>query len=310
MVKFFERVYFNPKWYDWGVIFLLAPFSFLYGGIALFRRIFKKKESFSVPIISIGNLIVGGTGKSPFLISLIKSLKVKKKIFVISRGYKRKSKDLVVVSANGKILASLQESGDEPFLIAKSLPEVGVIVSKNRKEAIKKALELGAEIIFLDDGFGRVEIKKFEILLEPKQIKNPFPFPAGGFREFWFTKYFANLNLKEEKDFFRDVKVKNPKPKMVLATAISNPKRLNNWLDEKKIVYKYYLNDHAWFEEKKLKELLEKFKANSILTTQKDFVKIEKFNLPISLLDLEIKISPEVLEKIEKYIKDFDAKKD
>ncbi len=309
IVAFFERLYFNPKGFDWVVIALLSPFSLIYGGVALIKRLFTKKSLYKVPVISIGNLIVGGSGKSPFLISLIKSLNLdKSSTFIVSRGYKRDSKGLVFVSKAGEILTDVSKSGDEPMLIAKSLQNSSVVVCKNRKKAVEFAIKNGAKVIFLDDGFSRVEIEKFEILLYPKEIKNPFPFPAGGWREFSFSKRFANLNLTEERDFFREVKIKNPTSKMVLATAIANPKRLDRWLD-KRVIFRYYLSDHSNFDEKILRELLAKYQATSILTTQKDLVKMEKFNIPISLLELEIKIAPYVLEAVKKYIKDFDAKK-
>ena len=309
IVRYFERLFFEPKWYDWGVVAILSPLSLIYGGVGLLRRVLSRGKVYPVPVVSIGNLIVGGSGKSPFLISLINSLELKsKKVFVISRGYKRESSELVVVSENGKILSTPKEGGDEPFLIANSIKNISVIVSKNRHPAIEKALSLGAEAIFLDDGFGRVDIKKFDILLEPEVVKNYFTFPAGGFREFYFSKVFANLALKEGRDFYREVTIKNPKPEMALATAIANPKRLESWLDER-VVERLYLSDHSWFDESELKELLRMSGADSILTTRKDLVKMEGFDIPISLMELEIKIEPWVLERVEKYLKDFDAKK-
>jgi tetraacyldisaccharide 4'-kinase len=310
IVSFFERLYFRPKWYDWAIISMLVPLSLIYGSVALARRVLSRPKVYPVPIISVGNLIVGGSGKSPFLISLVKALDLKdKRVAVVSRGYKRDKKSLVVLSKDGELLATPKMAGDEPVLIAKSLKNVDVIVSKNRHEAIQKAISFGANVIFLDDGFSRVDIKKFEILLSPKEIKNPFPFPAGGFRGFLFCSIFADLYLKEERDFFRQVTIKNPTPKMVLATAISNPKRLDKWLDER-VVYRHYLSDHSWFREDELKALLGEFGAESILTTQKDFVKMEDFDIPISLMELEIEIDSKVLDSVKKYIKDFDAKED
>jgi len=310
IVSFFERLYFRPKWYDWAIISMLVPLSLIYGSVTLARRVLSRPKVYPVPIISVGNLIVGGSGKSPFLISLVKALDLKdKRVAVVSRGYKRDKKSLVVLSKDGELLATPKMAGDEPVLIAKSLKNVDVIVSKNRHEAIQKAISFGANVIFLDDGFSRVDIKKFEILLSPKEIKNPFPFPAGGFRGFLFCSIFADLYLKEERDFFRQVTIKNPTPKMVLATAISNPKRLDKWLDER-VVYRHYLSDHSWFREDELKALLGEFGAESILTTQKDFVKMEDFDIPISLMELEIEIDSKVLDSVKKYIKDFDAKED
>ncbi len=275
----------------------------------LLRRVLKRKFKPQVPVISVGNLTVGGSGKTPFLISLIKSLKLKnRKIAVISRGYGRKSKGFVRVSSNGKILTDVKKSGDEAMLIAESLNSlslnVDMIVSEDRKEALNLAVKEGVDLIFLDDGFNRVEIKKFEILLYPPNLKNIFPIPAGGFREFSFVKKFANLNLVEDKDFFREVEIINSSNRMVLVTAISNPKRLDKWLDDR-VVAKYYLKDHDWFNESKLVKLLKKFDASKILVTEKDFVKLKDSNIPISLMRLDITIKPYVLESVKNYIKRY-----
>ena len=121
-----------------------------------------KKKSFNVPIVSVGNLIVGGSGKTPFVIALASRFK---NVAIISRGYGRKSQGLVEVSRNGEILVDVRQSGDEPMLMATSLSQASVIVSEDRHKAIELAREQGAKLIILDDGFNRVEIEKFEILL-------------------------------------------------------------------------------------------------------------------------------------------------
>ncbi|RUM70920.1 MAG: tetraacyldisaccharide 4'-kinase, partial [Sulfurovum sp.] len=245
-VSFFERLFFKPNVFDWVIISLLSPLALLYATVMFFRRVFTPKKEYSIPIISIGNLTVGGSGKTPFVIAL--ALRYDK-VTIISRGYGRQSKGLVEVSCDGHILTDVFASGDEAMLMAKSLKKASVIVSENRQVAIDLALSRGAKIIFLDDGFNRVEIKKFEILLFPKNIKNYLPFPAGPFREFYFCKFFSDLNLYEEIDFKREVTFENETEKMLLVTAISNPKRLKPFLLTKNIVGEYLLEDHAYFDE-------------------------------------------------------------
>ncbi len=299
--SFFEQLFFKPNLLDWVLILLLFPLSFLYANIMVFRRLLTFKKTYNIPIISIGNLIVGGSGKTPFVIALAKRYA---HATIISRGYGRQSKGLVEVSRRGKILTNVFSSGDEAMLMAISLDNASVIVSENREIAIKKAIENGAKVIFLDDGFNRVNIKKYEILLFPKKIKNYFPFPSGPFREFFFMKYFADLSLWEEKDFKRVVSIRDKTEKMLLVTAISNPQRLNTFLP-KGIVDKIYLEDHAYFDEKELEKKMLSLGATSLLITQKDEVKMKGFKLSLSVMKLELEIKNEVLEKIHKYIEEY-----
>ncbi len=159
-------------------------------------------------------------------------------------------------------------------------------------------------VSYLDDGFNRVEIEKFEIVLEPEQINNYLPFPAGAFREFWFNTKYADIVAKEGKSFYRQVEFENLKSKMVLVTAISNPNRLDDYLPEG-IVHKVYLEDHAYFEEEKLKTLLSEHEAQSLLVTQKDAVKMKDFKLPISEMKLKLEIKENIFTQIDEYIKGY-----
>ena len=161
---------------------------------------------FGVPVISIGNLIVGGSGKTPFAIYLAKN---RDNVCVILRGYGRVSKGLHVVSKHGRILENVEISGDEAMLLAQALPRATVIVSIDRAEAIKKAKEMGCKLIILDDGFSKVNIKKFDILLRPKkEPENVFCLPSGGYREPKMMYSVANMVLKEGIDFQRFVTYK------------------------------------------------------------------------------------------------------
>ncbi len=298
MRNFFEALFFAPKPYHYVCIVLLFPFSLLYGILMLLRRLLTKKETYPLPIISVGNLIVGGSGKTPFVIALASRYP---RTTIISRGYGRQSRGLVEVSRAGKILATVEESGDEAMLMAESLPECSVIVSEDRKEAIQKAIGEGAELIILDDGFNRVNIDKFDILLEPEHIANRLPFPAGPFREFSFTQHYADLVLKENRDFSRKVSCLNLSQKMLLATAISHPERLDPYLPDG-VVSKYYLPDHAYFDEENLKKRMLGCGADSLLVTEKDAVKMKGFKLPLSIIKLKLEIASITLEEIDNYI--------
>jgi len=299
---FFEQMFFSPRYYHIPFILLFLPLSLIYGIIMSLRRILIKKKDFDIPIISVGNLIVGGSGKTPFVIAL--SLKYEN-VTIISRGYGRQSRGLVEVSEKGEILTSVEDSGDEAMLMAISLPKASVLVSEDREKAIKEAKRKGAKLIIMDDGFNRINIKKFEILLEPKEIKNYLPFPAGAFREFYFNRYYADIIAIEEDSFKREVWIENAKDKMILVTAISNPKRLDKYLALNNIVYKYYLPDHSYFDEEILEALLLKYQAKSILCTSKDYVKMQGFKLEISQIKLKFIIKDEILYQIDKYIKGY-----
>jgi tetraacyldisaccharide 4'-kinase len=299
--SFFERLFFKPSSLDWVLILLLAPISLLYGLFMLLRRLLTLKKTYAVPIVSIGNLTVGGSGKTPFVIALAQGYE---NAAIISRGYGRQSRGLVEVSKKGKILTDVFSSGDEAMLMATSLKSASVIVSENRHIAIEKAIKEGAEVIFLDDGFNRVEIKKYEILLFPKTIKNYFTFPAGPFREFFFISSLADLSLHEERDFKRVVTIENQTAKMLLVTAISNPERLDAFLPQG-VIDRLYLEDHAYFKESELQKRMERLGATSLLVTQKDAVKMQDFKLPLSVMRLELEIKNEVLEKIHNYIEEY-----
>jgi len=300
--SFFEALFFAPRPYHYCVIFLLLPLSLIYGSLMLLRRLLARRESFSLPVISIGNLIVGGSGKTPFAIALASHYPG---TTIISRGYGRQSSGLIEVSRRGEILASVEESGDEAMLMAQSLPLCSVIVSEDRKKAIRKAIGEGAKQIILDDGFSRVDIEKFEILLEPVKIANRFPFPAGPYREFSFVKQYADLLLRENRDFKRKVHYSDLGKRMLLATAISRPERLDPYLPEG-VVSRYYLPDHAYFDEEKLKSLMRECSADSLLVTRKDAVKMGGFKLPLSIIELEIVINESVMKKVALYCKRFD----
>ena len=302
MIRFFERLFFDPKWYHYIVALLLLPLSLIYALIPLARRLFSKAKDYGLPIVSIGNIIVGGSGKTPFAIALIKHLEAQgySDIFYISRGYGRHSKGLVVVKKDNKILCSVDKSGDEAMLVASST-NCSVIVAEDRVKAIKRAKEFGAKIVILDDAFSKVAIKKYDILLEPQEIKNYLPLPSGPFREFYFVKKYAQLTLKEGRDFKRVVSFRDLTKRMLLVSAIANPQRLQPFLP-KGVVGSLLLKDHAYFNKNEIIDKMDQFQATSLLVTQKDYVKLKDYNLPLSIMDLHLEIDSKVIKKIEDYI--------
>jgi len=292
MNKFIEEYLFYPKnIFQRLLSFFLLPFTLLYCFIVYIKFPRKYKEM-KIPIISIGNIIVGGSGKTPFTINLANKLG---NVAVVLRGYGRKSKGCIVVSKNGKILEDVEVSGDEAQEIALST-KASVIVSENREEGIKKAKELGCKVVILDDGFDK-PFKKLNIVIDVK-IKNGFCLPSGGYRyPRSFLKY-VDIILEENRDFKRIVKV--PKcENCVLISAISKPERLFEFIKTDKY---YFFIDHYEYKKKEIEEILKKYNADTILTTKKDYVKLKKFGFNLKVIELEFEISNEVMTKIKEYL--------
>ena len=168
---------------------LLLPFSFLYEKAinlrnTLYDRGYLKSKRLPVPVISVGNLSAGGTGKTSFVIYLANILK-DKRICILSRGYKRRTKGFHIVSEYGNLKLRWEEAGDEPYLMAKLLPFASVVVSENRYEGGLKAVEkLSPDVIILDDGFQHRRLyRDMDILLLKKKDLRDRLLPAGNLRE-------------------------------------------------------------------------------------------------------------------------------
>ena len=172
-----------------------------------------------------------------------------------------------------------------------------MIVSEDRKKGILKAKEMGARIVFLDDAYSKHEIKKLDILIDIES-KNSSCIPSGPFRErLWSSK--EAVVVKEGRDFTRVVELKNKSDKMSLVTAIARPKRLDVYLPE--VLSKNYFEDHHAFTKDEVLAILQRDNADSILVTYKDFVKLEQFDIPLSLLDLKVTIDKKIFEIVDNY---------
>ena len=145
----------------------LFPLSWLYGLIIWIRNyLFNiglfKSVSFSTPIISVGNITTGGTGKTPMVIYLAKILeKYGCKPGIVSRGYGRSSKGIIMVHDGKDPLVNVDISGDEPYLIGKELNTIPVVVSENRIAGIYELLKNSpVDIVILDDAFQHRKINR------------------------------------------------------------------------------------------------------------------------------------------------------
>ena len=304
MVVFWvEEYFYNPNFVQKIISLLLLPLSFIYCFIMYMRFKSKKPQDFGVDIISIGNLSVGGSGKTPLVTALASRYE---DAAVVLRGYARESRGLFMVSDGEKILVDVGISGDEAMIYAHKLPHAIVIVSEDRKKGILKAKEMGAKIIFLDDAYSKHDIKKLDILIDV-QSKNSFCLPSGAFRErLWKEK--EAVVVKEGVDFKRVVELKNKSDKMSLVTAIARPQRLDGYLPQ--VVSKNWFEDHHSFTKDEISKIIQRDKASSILVTYKDFVKLEQFDLPLSLLDLHVEVNENIFKIINNYRRNSNAKKD
>jgi tetraacyldisaccharide 4'-kinase len=179
----------------------LLPFSWLYGFIIFIRnKLFEwhilEQKSYDIPIICVGNITVGGTGKTPHTEYLVELLSQQYRVAVLSRGYKRKSKGFQLATIESTSL----EIGDEPYQIKRKYPEVIVAVDAKRTRGIETLLALPnnerPEVIILDDAFQHRYVKpSFTILLTDynRLISQDKLLPAGKLREPAYYAEYANI---------------------------------------------------------------------------------------------------------------------
>jgi tetraacyldisaccharide 4'-kinase len=254
-------------------------------------------------VISIGNLTVGGSGKTPLTVALAQRCT---RPAVVLRGYGRESHGLQIVSDGREILCDVRCSGDEAMLYALKLPGAVVIVSEDREAGIVSAKAQGCCCVFLDDGYGKHHIKKYDILIAVDTV-NGFCLPAGPYRErLWPGKQAAIV--EEGRDFRRRVVIKDGADTMALVTAIARPERLDPFLPT--VVSKHYFPDHHYFTREELVSILKESAAERLLVTYKDYVKIRHFDLPLALMDLSLEIDGALASGVDHYLRMYDENKD
>ena len=160
------------------LLFPLYLLSLFYGGVIqarvfLYTSGLLKPKRLPCPVISVGNITVGGTGKTPLVMALAKGLMERGiPVAILSRGYKRKRTSKTLVSDGHHILLSPEESGDEPFLMAGSLKGVPILVGKDRFVNGRTALQqFGVHALLLDDGYQHLQLyRDLNILLIDSSI--------------------------------------------------------------------------------------------------------------------------------------------
>lgn len=202
---------------------LLFPISVLYGTVTFVRnKMFDcgilPSEKFDVPVICVGNLSVGGTGKTPHTEYLARLLSARYRVAVLSRGYKRKSKGFVLADER----TTARELGDEPYQIRRKFPDIKVAVDADRRNGITRLMQLPdeekPEVIILDDAFQHRYVKPtLSLLLTDcnKLYTSDYVLPAGRLRE-WksgasradiiiVTKCKADISDEERENILRQI---------------------------------------------------------------------------------------------------------
>ena len=280
---FSKKIFIKPKFWDqkkisfWSVI--LLPLSLIYFLTSLIIYIFQDKKKFSIPVICVGNIYVGGTGKTPLAREIYKiSIKLGKNPAFIKKNYRYLVDEIKMLQTTGK-----------------------TFVNKDRTEAINESISNKNDLVILDDGFQDHKIKKdFSILCfnSNQLIGNGFIIPSGPLRENFSSIKKADCiiingernvefedkvkkisKIKKLPIFYSEYKIKNLEKfsnKQVIAFAgIGNPSNFFDLLTKNniKIKRKYSFPDHYQYTQKDFDKILEE-ESEKIVTTEKDYYRM------------------------------------
>jgi tetraacyldisaccharide 4'-kinase len=269
-----------------------------------------KSKAYQTPIICVGNLSVGGTGKTPMIEYLISILKSNHRIAVLSRGYRRKSKGFVLARPR----SDAETLGDEPFQIHSKFPEITVAVDADRQEGIEiLEKDIRPDVILLDDAFQHRKVNAgFNILLTTygALYTSDWYLPSGNLRDgtrqagraqlIVVTKCPANLTQDDRKKIEEALKPKADQRvlfsclsygdatkdngeaqsldyfrdrSLTLVTGIANPAPLIAHLRQTGLKFEHArFKDHHYFSEKELETLSSK---PLVMTTEKDYMRLK-----------------------------------
>lgn len=324
---------------------ILFPVAFIYWIVTYTRNFLYdigvfKSQSFAIPIIAVGNLSVGGTGKTPQIEYLIRLLK-DYEVATLSRGYKRESTGFVLANEN----ASAKILGDEPFQFYSKFPEVLVAVDGNRRNGITEVLKHKPDVILLDDAFQHRKVKAgFYILLTTYNdlFCDDYILPFGNLREpsmgkkradiIIVTKCPKDLSEIAQEEIKKRLKVSVPvyfstivyddylysetnkievsslAEEKVLVAGIAKPDLFFNFLgnqNDEKVAFP----DHHDFTKDDIKKILAVANNRKIVTTEKDYTRlkgklpsIQLYYLPIQskLLQNESDFNTKILDYVGK----------
>lgn len=287
----------------------------IYGSIAglrrLFYELFQLRTELEIPTVIVGNLTVGGTGKTPMVIYLSELIKPLYNVAVLSRGYGRKTKGFLEVEVDSKTV----EVGDEPMEVKLQQPQIPVFVCENRIVGIESIHQKNDKVnlVLLDDGFQHLPLRgKVNIILSNyhRPFYEDFVMPSGRLREFKSTAKGADIIVvtkcpselrKEEAQkiegllqhyckqiFFATYTISKPKillgdkdlglmSKIVLVTGIAEGNKLKEELVEFDVVKHFNYPDHSNFTRENVRDWLqycEDFEIENIVLTRKDSMRL------------------------------------
>ena len=321
---------------EWSLPFVRATAK-LYGGVASARREWRQQAPLRLerPVISVGNLAVGGRGKTPVVASLARLLHGwGERPAILSRGYRRErpSDHVVIVRDADHMRAGLEESGDEPYMLARELPGCCVLVHTQRYAAgIYAEQELDCTVHILDDGFQHVQLARDVniVLLTLDDVLHGEVLPAGRLREPLTALAHADallavdasasrLSLAAGRDDERPVfevhrHLGPPRPlsgvtdfprlvgePVLLVTAIASPERVTSDLAAAgwQVVSHLAYRDHHPFTADDIRAIEARVGATgarAVITTAKDGVKLDRWlplSVPVAVVPLDVVIEP------------------
>jgi tetraacyldisaccharide 4'-kinase len=291
---------------------LLKPFSVLYrAGVQLRHLAYDKKWlpsiKVEVPVISVGNIIAGGTGKTPLVQLLAEQLQPFGAVAILSRGYRSTmERSGKVAKLRGELDPDLY--GDEPCLLASKLKKAAVWVGKDRVLSARLAIDIGAEVLILDDGMQYRRLHRdLEIVMVRDEKKSGF-LPSGMYRdlperlakadlivangqvdEAWLKGYSQAPIVGVKMVTGADLRGK----KVGLFCAIAQPERFVKTVETAggNIVDTWFKADHRGFSARQLRAFHEKTGAELLVCTEKDAVKLpENLQIPILPIQADLEI--------------------
>lgn len=317
---------------------MLLPLAWIYGVIVAIRNLLfdmgvLKQKSYDIPVIGIGNITVGGTGKTPHTEYLIKLLQKDYQVAVLSRGYKRKSKGFVLANK----LSTMEEIGDEPLQMKTKFPDIHVAVDANRRNGISRLLsddvKPAVDVILMDDSFQhRYVLPDINILLVNynRLITRDYLLPAGRLRETIMGKERADIVIVtkcpaditpverngierelalryHQKIFFTTMSYPILMPQFkeapLLVTGIASPHHMEEDLR------KFYpglelmaFPDHHAFSDADIEAIKKRAAGRHIITTEKDSTRLK--SLPHTVIPIEVEFIAKEEEKFNKIILD------
>ena len=290
-----------------------------------------KSKSYDLPVICVGNLSVGGTGKTPMVEYLIKLLKNDSKLATLSRGYKRKTKGFVLADEK----ATDETIGDEPMQFHNKFDDITVAVDADRQNGISYLIQSGVNTIILDDAFQHRRVRAgLNILLTTysNPYFNDFVLPSGNLREpksgakradiIVITKCPETLDDSEKERIIQKIKPANhqdvffstigygviplevkKKNAFTLVTGIANPIPLVEYLKNQNLNFDHLqFKDHHVFTDSEIENLRNK---KLILTTEKDYMRLKGRLDSNRLFFLPIEIMIDKIDKFNKIVNEF-----